>query len=44
LTGTGSLVLAGGTTDQFVDLPNGIIKSLTNATFEVWLTWAGGGN
>jgi hypothetical protein len=28
--------------DQYVDLPNGIVKSLTNATFETWLTWAGG--
>jgi hypothetical protein len=44
LTGTGSLVLAGGTTDQYVDLPNNIIKQLTNATFEAWLTWNGGGN
>jgi Concanavalin A-like lectin/glucanases superfamily len=44
LTGTGSLALAGGVTDQYVDLPNGIVKTLTNATFEVWLTWSGGGN
>jgi len=44
LTGTGSLVLAGGVTDQYVDLPNGIVSSLTNATFELWLTWDGGAN
>jgi hypothetical protein len=44
LTGTGSLVLAGGTTDQYVDLPNSIVSTLTNATFELWLTWDGGGN
>ncbi len=42
LTGTGSLVLAGGTTDQYVDLPNGIIHPLIDATIEVWLTWDGG--
>jgi hypothetical protein len=29
--------------DQFVDLPNQLISGLRNATFEVWLTWAGGG-
>ncbi len=44
LTATGSLVLAGGVTDQYVDLPNHIVNQLTNATFEVWLTWSGGGN
>jgi hypothetical protein len=38
-----ALDLAGGTTDQYADLPNGIISSLGDATFEVWLTWAGGG-
>jgi hypothetical protein len=37
-----ALDLAGGTTDQYVDLPNGIVSSLGDATFEVWLTWAGG--
>jgi hypothetical protein len=37
-----ALVLAGGTTDQYADLPNGIVSSLGDATFEVWLTWAGG--
>jgi hypothetical protein len=44
LNGSGAVVLAGTTTDQFVDLPNGIIRQLVNATFEVWLTWtvAGG--
>src|SRR5262249_47459020 len=42
LTGTGKLVLAGGTTDQYVDLPNGLVRSLTNATFEAWATWNGG--
>jgi hypothetical protein len=42
LRGTGSLVLAGGTTDQFVDLPNGLIRGLSSVTIEVWLTWTGG--
>jgi Concanavalin A-like lectin/glucanases superfamily len=40
LHGDGSLELAGGTTDQYVDLPNGIVKSLSNATFEAWVTWS----
>lgn len=39
LTGDGSVELNG--TDAFVDLPNGIISSLTNATFEAWVTWNG---
>jgi len=42
LSGTGALALAGGTSDQYVDLPNGIIHQLENATFEAWITWAGG--
>ena len=43
LGGDGYLVLAGGATDQYVNLPNGIVKSLTNATFEAWVTWNGCG-
>jgi hypothetical protein len=27
---------------SYVDLPDGLVSSLTNATFEVWLTWRGG--
>ena len=42
LTDTGQLELAGGTSDDYADLPNGLISSLTDATFEVWLTWSGG--
>jgi hypothetical protein len=38
----GVLVLAGGTTGAYVNLPNGLVSSLTNATFEAWVTWAGG--
>jgi hypothetical protein len=43
LHGDGALSLAGGTSDQYVDLPNGIIKVLVNATFEAWVTWNGCG-
>jgi Concanavalin A-like lectin/glucanases superfamily len=44
LTGTGTLVLAGGDTDQHVDLPDGVISRLGNsATIEVWLNWTGAG-
>jgi hypothetical protein len=42
LDGSGALALAGGTSDEYVDLPNGLISALTSATFEVWLTWNGG--
>ena len=42
LNGDGTLVLAGGTSEQYVDLPNGIISTLQDATFEVWFTWADG--
>jgi hypothetical protein len=42
LTGSGALELAGTTSDQYVDLPNGVVSSLVNATFEAWLTWRGG--
>lgn len=43
-TGTGQLELPGGAFDSdagYVDLPNGIISALTNATFEAWLAWRG---
>jgi hypothetical protein len=43
LTGTGTCVLAGGTSEQYIDLPNGIISGLTNATIELWLDWDGQG-
>jgi Carbohydrate binding module (family 6)./Sialidase, N-terminal domain. len=39
-TGDGKLNLLGA--NGYVDLPNGIISSLSNATFEAWLTWNGG--
>jgi hypothetical protein len=45
LDGDGSLTLAGGaasvTNDQYVDLPNGIIRTLHDATFEAWVVWNG---
>jgi hypothetical protein len=44
LAGTGTAVLAGGTSDEYVSWPPGLISHLTNATFELWLTWNGGGN
>jgi hypothetical protein len=28
--------------DDYVDLPNGVVSGLRNATFVVWLTWSGG--
>ena len=37
--GTGSVVLDGSS--GYVNLPNGIISTMTNATFEVWTTWNG---
>jgi hypothetical protein len=43
LSGNGSVTLAGATGNQFVELPSGIVSQLTNATFEVWATWNGGG-
>jgi hypothetical protein len=42
LDGSSTLPLAGGTTNQYVDLPDGIVSALSNATFEVWLSWRGG--
>ncbi len=44
LSGSGTLVLAGGTTDQYVDLPDHIFSTLTSATLELWVTWTGGNN
>jgi hypothetical protein len=43
LNGSGDLVLAGGMTDQYVDLPNALIRGLGSVTIEVWLTWTGSG-
>lgn len=43
LSGGPSLALEGGTSNQYVELPDGIISALTDATFEAWVTWEGGG-
>jgi hypothetical protein len=43
LTGSGSVTMAGGQTDQHIELPAGMISALgNNATFEAWVNWAGG--
>jgi hypothetical protein len=42
LGGDGKLSLSGDTSNAYVDLPNGIISTLTDATFEAWLVWDGG--
>jgi hypothetical protein len=42
LGGNGTVVLAGAISDQYVDLPNGIVRQLIDATFETWVTWDGG--
>ena len=41
LSGNGDVTFGDGLT-QYVDLPNGIIKPLTNATLETWVRWDGG--
>jgi hypothetical protein len=35
----GAAVLAGTGTGQYIDLPNGLLSGLHNATFEVWVIW-----
>jgi len=41
-TATGGRVVFDGSAAAYVDLPNGTISALTNASFEIWLSWAGG--
>lgn len=41
-TGDGALTLDGA--DGYLDLPNGILSALTNATFDMWVTWNGDAN
>ncbi len=51
-SGTGTLTLPGGTASTapadtiagYVDLPNGLISSLVNVSFEAWVTWNGSGS
>ncbi len=42
LSGAGAVTLEGRMTDQYVDLPNGLVSALDSATLEAWLTWYGG--
>jgi hypothetical protein len=42
LSGNGNVVLRSGGAEQYVDLPNGIIRSLPNMTVEAWVKWDGG--
>jgi len=42
LTGTGQLTLDGNLSSAYVALPPGILPTLTNATFEVWVNFSGG--
>lgn len=42
LNDTGSLELAGSTSEQYADLPDGLISGLVDASFEIWVTWNGG--
>ncbi len=42
LDGKGVVLLGGGDVGAYVDLPNGLLSSLTNATIETWVTWGGG--
>lgn len=42
LDGAGVALLGGGTAGAYVDLPNKLLSTLTNATLESWVTWGGG--
>jgi hypothetical protein len=35
----GAAVLAGTTPGQYIDLPNGLLAGLRDASFEIWVTW-----
>jgi hypothetical protein len=41
LTGSGAVVLAGGRSGQYVELPRFLLHDLTSVTFEVWVNWNG---
>ncbi|MEP7052976.1 MAG: LamG domain-containing protein [Pseudomonadota bacterium] len=44
LSGTGSVVLLGASSEQYVSLPRNLISALgDSATFEAWVTWPGTG-
>jgi hypothetical protein len=42
LTGSGQLTLDGNASSAFVQFPSGMVSTLTNATFEVWVNFYGG--
>jgi hypothetical protein len=42
LDGSGIATLAGNPTRQYIDLPDGLISSLTDVTLLAWITWEGG--
>ena len=39
---SGGAVVLDGSVHDYVDLPNDLVVSLTNATIESWITWDGG--
>jgi hypothetical protein len=41
LTGGGAIVLAGGRSGQYVELPRFLLRNLTSVTFEAWVNWNG---
>jgi hypothetical protein len=42
LNGAGTVDLAGGASDEYVDLPNRIVSTLSTVTLEAFLRWRGG--
>lgn len=42
LSGSGSLQLGGGSSEEHVRLPSGLLSALPNATIEMWIGWVGG--
>ncbi len=42
LTAEGTLLLGGLGSGEYLDLPDNLVSGLSDATFEVWLTWSGG--
>src|SRR5688572_23731157 len=39
---TDGAVVLSGTKPSYVNLPNDLVANLTNATFVIWTSWAGG--
>jgi len=42
LVGMSAVILNGGSSDQFVDLPNGLVSPFDAVTLEAWVIWTGG--